>query len=510
MTRDDRPPQVFIVGAGPGHPGLLTLRAVECLAQADVVLYDKLVPDALLDHAPDTAERICVADLGASQAERYRPIKEALLQKIGEGKRIVRLKAGDPFLFGRGAEEAEFLRQHNIPYEIVPGVAAAVGATSYAGIPLTHRQHAGAVMIVSGHENLHRPQTAVDWAALARFSGTIVIYMGLSRLSYICKTLIDHGRAAGTPAAVIHWGTTGHQQTVTASLGELPEQVQKAGVTAPALVLIGSVVTLRPRLAWFESRPLFGRRVLVTRPRRQAAELAHRLELLGAIPFVLPVIAIRPLSDYAQVDQTISQLATYHWLVFTSANGVPAFLDRLLSLGKDLRALGHIGIAAIGPSTAEALQKYHLRADVVPAVFRSEELADALKPLVQGRRVLLARADRGRDVLPRELAAVAEVHQVAVYSQVDAFDPQSPEVDCLRRGEIEFVTLTSPNIARAFLGNLDDVCRERIRSGETRLVSISPVTTAAVAEQGFTVAAEAQQYTSDGLLQALIALANQR
>jgi uroporphyrinogen III methyltransferase/synthase len=507
MTNIYRPPQVFIVGAGPGHPGLMTLRAVECLAQADVVLYDKLVPLALLEYAPASAERLCVADLGTNHCERYRPVNETLLHRASQGKKVVRLKGGDPFIFGRGGEEAEFLRQHDISYEIVPGVTAAVGATAYAGIPLTHRQYSSSVAFVTGHENPDKPETSVDWAGLARFSGTLVVYMGLSRLVYITRTLLQHGKPANTPAAVLHWGTTGHQQTVTAPLGELAHQAQRAGVTAPALVLIGPVVALRDRLAWFESQPLFGRRVLITRPRRQAADLAHRLELLGAIPFLLPVIEVRPLSDYTAVDHVLAELDTFDWLVFTSANGVPALLDRLLTVGRDLRALGRVKLAAIGPSTAAALARYHLRADLVPPVFRSEELAEVLLPQVRGRRVLLARADRGRDVLPQALAAVADVHQVAVYTQTDAADPQSPELDCLRRGEIEFVTLTSPNIARAFLSCLDEVCQGRIRAGETRLVTISPVTSAGVHDLGFPVAAEARAYTTDGLLSTLIDLA---
>jgi uroporphyrinogen III methyltransferase/synthase len=485
---------------------LLTLRAVECLRQADVVLYDKLVPPALLDHAPETAERICVADLSATHCERYRPIKETLLQKALQGKCVVRLKGGDPFVFGRGGEEAEFLHQHDIPFEIVPGLTAAVGATAFAGIPLTHRQYASSVVLVTGHENPDKPETSVDWAALARFPGTIAIYMGLSRLTYITRTMLHHGKTPGTPAAVIHWGTTGHQQTITTTLADLPTAAQRSGITSPALIIIGAVVALREKLAWFEASPLFGQRILVTRPRRQAADLARRLELLGAIPFVLPVIDIRPLADCSLVDQALLRLEDFDWLVFTSANGVRAFLDRLLARGKDMRSLGHLQLAAIGPSTDEALQAYHLRADIVPAVFRSEELAATLRPLVQGRRVLLARADRGRDVLPQELARVAKVHQVAVYSQVDSVNPEAPELDCLRRGEIELVTLTSPNIARAFLAGLDEICQARIHSGETRLVSISPVTSAVIREKGFPVAAEASEYTSTGIIQALMDL----
>jgi uroporphyrinogen III methyltransferase/synthase len=501
------PAQVFIVGAGPGHPGLMTLRAVECLAQADVVIHDKLVPPALLDHAPLAARRICVADLSAAHCDRYRPVRETLVREARAGNRVVRLKGGDPFIFGRGGEEVEYLREQGIAYEIVPGVTSAIGAAACAGIPLTHRDHASAVVFVTGHEQPVKPEAAVDWPLLAKLPATLVIYMGLSRLAYIANTLVQHGKDPAAPAAAIHWGTTGGQINVEAALSELPEAVRRAGIQSPALIVIGSVVNLRTKLAWFERRPLFGCRVLVTRPRRQARDLAHRLELLGAVPLILPVVDIRPLEDWSEVDRALNELASLDWLVFTSANGVSAFLDRLLESGKDVRSLGHLKLAAIGPKTAEALQEYHLRADLVPATYRSEELAEALRPDVAGKRVLLARADRGRDVLPKQLAEVADVQQLTVYRQVDVPAGDGHELDCLRRGEIEFVTLTSPSIARAFLGCLDDVCRQRIASGEVKLVTISPVTSAEVQKAGLPVAGEAAPFTTEGVIQAVIDLA---
>ncbi len=500
-------PTVYLVGAGPGDPGLLTLRAVECLAQADLVVHDKLVPAALLDHAPPGAERVCVTELSDCHADRYRPIQLLLIEAASRGRRVVRLKGGDPFLFGRGAEEAEALRQAGIPYEVVPGVTAALGASAYAGIPLTHRAHASAVALVTGHENPAKPESMLDWKALAAFPGTLVFYMGMTRLGKIVASLTEHGKDPATPAAVVHWGTTGDQQTVEAPLADLAAAVQRAGVTAPALIVVGTVVSLRPRLAWFERRPLFGKRVLVTRPRRQSADLVRRLELLGAVPFVLPAVDVGPPADWGPVDRALDGLSAFQWLVFTSSNGVHAFLGRLRATGRDLRALGGVRLAAIGPGTADALRGYHLEPDVVPAEYRSEALAAALRERVAGQAVLLARADRGREVLREELARVARVEQVAVYSQVDAVDARSPVVDCLRRGEIDYVTLTSSNIARALVRALDDVCRRRLASGEVQLVSISPVTSAAVRELGLPVAAEATEYTVPGLVDALVRLA---
>ena len=420
---------------------------------------------------------------------------------------MVRLKGGDPFIFGRGGEEAEVLRQAGIPYEIVPGVTSALGAAAFAGIPLTHRSHASAVALVTGHENPAKPDSALDWSALARFPGTLAIYMGISRLPQIVRALEQFGKDPMTPAAVIHRATTGEQETLEAPLRELPAAVQAAGMTAPAVIIIGQVVALRSEIQWFEQRPLFGKRVLVTRPRAQAAELMHRLELLGAVCFVLPTVEIKEPEDWPAVDRALGRLSTYQWLVFTSSNGVHALLRRLRQTGRDLRALGGVKLAAIGPATADALRSYHLEPDLMPAAFRSEELAEALKQQAAGQRVLLARADRGRDLLRQELATVAQVDQVAVYSQVDSVDAHSEVFDYLRRGEIDYVTLTSSNIARALLRALDEPSRGRIQSGETKLVTISPETSKAVAEFGFPVAATATEYTSAGVIESLVRLA---
>ncbi len=499
-------PLVTLVGAGPGHPGLLTLRGAECLARADLVVYDKLVPPRLLEHAPPAAERVCVADLCPIHGERIL-VGHYLAEAARQGRRVVRLKGGDPFLFGRGGEEIEVLRQAGVAFEVVPGVTAGLGATACAGIPVTHRAFASAVAFITGHENPAKPETVLDWQVLARFPGTLVLYMGMARLTQIVRTLVDNGKAADTPAAAIHWGSTNLQQTVEATLSTLPAAVQAAGMTAPALIVIGPVVRLRSQLAWFERRPLFGHRVLVTRPRHQAGDLVQRLEELGAVPYVLPTVEIREPADWVPVDRALAQLTRYRWLVFTSVNGVEAFLRRLRHTGRDLRALGHLKLAAIGPSTAEALRRYFLEPDLVPAEYRSEALAAALRERVAGQAVLLARADRGRDVLRQELAQVAEVEQVAVYAQVDAVEADPAVLDALRRGEIDCVTLTSANVARGFVRLLDEPGRRRLESGEVKLVSISPVTSAALAELGLPVAAEAAEYTTAGVIAALLRLA---
>jgi uroporphyrinogen III methyltransferase/synthase len=502
-------PPVALVGAGPGNPGLLTLRAVECLAAADLVFYDRLVPVRLLEHARPGAKRVCVGDLPGSHPDRYPLVHRALIDAARQGLRVVRLKGGDPFLFGRGAEEAEALRAAGIEFEIVPGVTAALGATAFAGIPLTHRQHASAVALVTGHEQPDKPGCLLDWDALARFPGTLVFFMAMARLAATVEALLSRGKDGGTPAAAIRWGTTGEQQTVEAPLRELPDAVARAGLAAPALVVVGGVVGLRHELAWFERRPLFGRHVLVTRPRGQSEDMVRRLEGLGAAVSVLPTVEIREIGDWGPVDLVIAGIGGYGWIVFTSVNGVRAFLGRLRQLGRDLRALAGVRLAAIGPATAAALREFHLEPDLVPSRFRSEGLAEALKERVRGQKVLLARADRGRELLRDELSAVAEVEQVAVYSQVDAPDLDPAVLADLRSGRVNFVTLTSSNIARALARVLDDETRERVRSEGVRLVTISPVTSSAVREAGLPVAAEAREETVEGVIAALLELAGE-
>src|SRR5262249_7768295 len=333
---------VALVGAGPGNPGLLTLRAAELLARADLVLYDRLVPVRLLDRVPASARRICVDALHGSHPERWPEIYQIRIAAARGGQRVVRRRGGDPFVFGRGGEEAEALRRAGVPYEVVPGVTAALGASAFAGIPLTHRQHVSAVAFVTGHEKPDKTDSFLDWPALARFPGTLVIYMGVARLPHIVQALLDNGKAAETPAAAVHWATTGRQRTVTAALRDLPAAVQQAELKAPSLVLIGSVVSLRAELAWFEARPLLGKRILVTRPGHQATEMMPRLEELGAVVSLLTAVEIREPADWAPVDHALADLAAYQWLVFTSANGVDALIRRLRQTGRDLRALGSL------------------------------------------------------------------------------------------------------------------------------------------------------------------------
>jgi uroporphyrinogen III methyltransferase/synthase len=503
-------PQVALVGAGPGHPEFVTFRAIECLRDADLVLYDQLVPRRMLDHVRPTAKCVCIDSLHERHAQRIPYIHQSMIDAARQGLRVVRLKGGDPFVFGRGGEEAAALRAAGISYEIVPGVTAALGAAACAGIPLTHRDYASGVAFIAGHEQPDKGDNALDFAALARFPGTLVFYMGVVRLPFLVKSLIEHGKSPDTPSAAVRWATTPQQQTIEAPLRDLLQAVAAVGLKAPAVIIIGSVVGLRRELAWFERRPLFGRHVVVTRPRHQAVEMVRQLEELGACTSLLSAVEVRPPGDWSAVDRAIAELPRYQWLVFTSANGVAFFLRRLREIGRDLRALGSLRLAAIGPATAKALREFHLEPDLVPDEYRSENLAAALRERVRGQRVLLARADRGRELLREELAAVAEVEQVAVYSQCDAVEWDPIVLDEWRAGRVDYVTLTSSNIARAFVHSLDTTALSTIRDGRVQLVTISPVTSAAVREMGLPVAAEAREYTVAGVVVALVEQARTR
>ncbi len=498
-------PRVFLAGAGPGDPGLLTLRAAEVLGRADLVLYDQLVPKRMLDFARADAEKICVRDLPGHHPDKYPHIYDRMLEAAREGKVVVRLKGGDPLIFGRGGEEAETLRNAGIPYEIVPGVTAALAAAAYLDVPLTHRAHTSAVAFITGHELPQKANNKLDWEALAKFPGTLAVYMGIARLPILVAELLKHGKDPETPTLIVERASLGEMRSVTTRLADLEAVRRAAGLEAPGLILIGEAVRHRQPSSWFEQRPLFGRRVLVTRPRRQAEEMVRRLELLGAVPSVLPALEIRDPADWSAVDAVLERLPEFDWLVFTSANGVEGLLKRLLARGADLRRLGRVKIAAVGPKTASVLRGFHLVADAVPKdVHSSEGLVELLAPSVGGKRVLLARANRGRETLPVELAKVCTVESVVVYEQHESLDTGSDAFAALRRGEIEFITLSSSNTARALLRAFDETLRGRVLRGDVKLVAISPETAAAVGEFGLPVDAVAELASGEGLIRAVI------
>jgi uroporphyrinogen III methyltransferase/synthase len=472
MNSEAQRPKVYLVGGGPGDPGLLTLRAVECLREADFILYDYLTSPRTLAFARPDAETLCVDQIPGDHPQRWPQIHQRIIDEARKGKIVVHLKGGDPLIFGRGGEEAESLREAGVPYEIVPGVTAAFAAGAYAEIPLTHRAHASALAIVTGHEHPGKPNSRLDWDALAKFPGTLAIYMGVARLGVIAQELIARGKPPETPAACVHQASTGTQRTVTGMLQDLESLVTAAGITTPALMLVGPVVALKPEMSWYEALPLKGLRVLVTRPREQAQAFARRLELLGAVPEVMPVIELGPPGDWSLVDRAIDQLESdeFDWVIFTSANSVRAFLNRVRAVGKDVRVMGGSKIAAIGPATRMALAERHLIADLVPEDgLNSESLLACLADRCQGQRLLLPRAAQGREKLKDGLAALADVEAVTVYEQHAVIG--SPDIlDRVRNGDLDVVTLTSPNIADAFLATCDQAILERFRTGSTLIL----------------------------------------
>lgn len=494
---------VYIVGAGPGDPGLISLRGVECLRRADVVLYDGLVNPVLLQHTQATCERTCRAETPQGRLIQQDEINQRLVDDALAGKTVVRLKGGDPFIFGRGSEEAACLKRHGIPFEVVPGITAAVAAGEYAGFSLTHREQASLVTFITGHEAPDKPDVGVDYALLAQLRGSLVFYMGLARLPDIVRSLLKHGKDPQTPAAVISRASWPTQRTVTATLTELPSAVAAAKLQAPSLIVIGECVRQRENLAWCEQRPLFGQRIGITRAEGQAAPQIARAYELGALPIVMPLIQIAPPEDWEAVDTAIARLNDFDWCVFTSANAVDAFLGRLWSTGYDIRALHSLKLAAIGSATAEALAQWRLKADVVPYEFRAEGLAAALVPFVAGQRVLWPRANRGRDVLPTELAAAgATVESVVVYQNVDVAALSPEALSLIERGELHWIGLSSPSIARALARLVPEQLKSRLGTS-TRLAAISPVTADAAHEVGLPINATASEFTWEGLFEVM-------
>jgi uroporphyrinogen III methyltransferase/synthase len=555
---------VYLVGAGPGDPGLMTARALELIAAADAIFYDRLIPSGALDGARPDANLVYVGKAPARDvpvvghhsghsitgtSESQGEINDLLVEAARTGKIVVRLKGGDPFVFGRGGEEGEALREAGVEFEVVPGVTAGVAATAYAGIPVTHRDDASAVAFVTGHEDPEKGETALDWEALARFPGTLVFYMGVKRLAQNAAALIAAGRDAEEPAAAIERGTMEGQRTVVATLGTLAEAVEREGIGAPALIVVGPVVERREALAWLERRPLHGRRIVVTRARAQASGLAATLRGLGAEVVELPAIRIEPRIESEEVRQAVERIGEYALICVTSPNGAHLLFEALDAAGLDARALSpapmrpkkqqvregkassgadkaqsqggadpapdasagagagagvetsvppQTTIAAIGPGTARALAEHGIVADVVPERFVAEALVEALAPVeVEGRRVLVARAAEARDVLPDALRKRgAEVDVVALYETVR----EAPEPEAVEAAQsADYVTFTSSSTVR----NLTEALGDRFPS-QARIVSIGPITSEAARAAGLAVAVEAERHDVDGLVEALL------
>jgi uroporphyrinogen III methyltransferase/synthase len=490
--------RVYFVGAGPGDPKLITLRGVECLRSADLVLYDCLVNRALLDHAPPSAELVCLGRGPGQRIVRQTEVLTRMIDATRLGKIVIRLKAGDPDVFGGSASEIAALRSAGIPWEIVPGITAAMAVAGYAEIPITHPDHASIVAWVVAHQK-EGEGPPVDYATLARFPGTLVFYMGETSAAQWSDGLLHGGKSPETPVAVVRRVSWSDQQTVRCTLGEVSQTIEDQGLGPPAVIVVGEAVACGSDASWFAARPLFGVRVLVTRPREQANTLGARLSELGAQVELHPVIQISDPPDWAPVDRALRQLEDYDWLVFSSVNGVGYLLDRLLAGRGDLRRLGGVRLAAIGPATAAQLERYRLKVDLVPTAYRAEALAAALSDEAAGRRFLLARASRGREVLAEQLtAAGGTVEQVVVYSSSDVAQADPDVAEALSTGRIDWVTVTSSAIAGSLVRLFGDAL------GRAKLASISPITSGALARLGYEPTVEAAEYTMDGLVEAIV------
>ncbi len=514
--------KVYLVGAGPGDPGLITVRGMQLLQQADVVVYDYLAAPALLNHCPQ-ARKVYVGKKAAEHTLTQEGINQLLVDLGKQGHKVVRLKGGDPFIFGRGGEECLALKAAGVPFEVVPGITSAIGAAAYAGIPATHRDANSSFTVITGHEkeeNYQDPQAKarageageasdLDFAALARLPG-IAFYMGVKALPRICSKLIEHGMSPDMPAASIRWGTTSQQQTVVGTISTLPQRVVEAGLKPPAITIIGKMVNLREAMNWFENRPMFGQTFLVTRTRQQASELSQKLMELGARVIEAPTIELRPPADASEIDRTIREAGGFDWLIFTSANGVTFARKRLDELGLDARVFAKARVAAIGDATAEAIrQQLCLKVDCCPERFVAEALADELTKSgqVSGKRFLMLRADIARPVLRDKLQAAGakEVRDIAIYETVLPESLPEEALVALRNREVNWVTFTSSSTARNLMTLLGGEVGELMKG--LKIASIGPITTGTLRELGYEPTIQAERFDMAHLVEAIAALA---
>ncbi|GFK93815.1 Uroporphyrinogen-III C-methyltransferase [Fundidesulfovibrio magnetotacticus] len=498
-------PNVYLIGAGPGDPGLLTLKAKRVLETCDVLVYDYLANKAFLDYCRPGAEIIYVGKKGGDHTLPQGDINKLLVAKAREGKMVARLKGGDPYVFGRGAEEAEELLADGLTFEVIPGVTSAVAAPAYAGIPITHRKFASSVSFITGHEDPTKDESAHNWPALAQAASTLVFFMGVKNLADISRRLIEGGRDPKTPAALVRWGTTCRHRSMVSTLEDIPAEAKRQGFKAPSLLVVGEVVSLHDTLNWYEKRPLLGKGVVVTRSREQASDLVRLLTDLGACAWEFPTIEVAPLADPAPVREALGRLNCFDWLVFTSVNGVKCFFAEMDAMALDARALGGLKVAAIGPATAQALAERGIRADFVPEKYVAESVVEGLLALqIGGKRVLIPRAAQAREVLPEELArAGAQVEVLPVYETKLAQQDPDEVLAAIEEGEIHFLTFTSSSTVDNFF-QVVPAARVAALRDKLTIACIGPVTAATLKKHGFEPDVQPENYTIPALAQSLV------
>ncbi len=489
----------YLVGAGPGDPGLLTLRGKECLELADVVIYDYLSNVELLRFAKPEAEKIYVGKKAKDHTLSQEGINKLIVQKAREGKVVTRLKGGDPVLFGRGAEEAQELVDAGIAFELVPGITSAIAGPAYAGIPVTHRSHCSQLTIFTGHEDPTKPESSLDYGKIAQADGTKVMLMGVERIAEISGKLIEHGANPATPVALTRWATTGRQKTIEGTLSSIAQVIADTGFKAPAVCVIGSVVLERDKLNWFENRPLFGKRVVVTRTRQQAGGLSKKLGQLGADVIEVPTIRIEPPKDLKGFGQLVMDAHTYSWLIFTSPNGVDRFFEMFYKLYDDARSIGGVKIAAIGPGTAEKIKSYHLAVDLLPDEFVAEGLVKAFKKQesVENQTILWVKAEQTREVISNELTGMGAIVDEAIAYRTVPEDADHEAIQRFKNEGAEVITFTSSSTVEHFL-DLKVPLPEGIK-----IASIGPITSDTLKKRGLRIDIEAKEHTIPGLVAAI-------
>jgi len=498
-------PFVYLIGAGPGDPGLITVRGRECLERSDVVLYDYLANCRLLEYASPHAELIYAGKVGGAHNREQGQINDLMVAKAREGKVVARLKGGDPFVFGRGGEECEALVAAGIPFEIVPGVTAGIGAAAYAGIPLTHRDVTTSVAFVTGHEHPDKTISEIDWEKLSLGSGTLVFYMGVKNLPHITANLMAHGRNPETPVALVRWGTRPEQEVLTGTLADIADKSRKVSFKPPAVTIVGEVVRLRDKLRWFDNRPLFGKGILITRAADQAGEFSTMLREQGATVFECPTICIAPPDDLAELDAAIGILPGFDWLVLTSVNAVQQLFLRLAALGRDSRAFGRCRVCAVGPKTAAAIRWHGIIPDLVPADYKAEGVVASFRERdMTGRKVLFPRADRAREVIPAELAKMgAEVVAPVAYRNVLPAAVPAAIMEALESRRVHCATFTSSSTVQNLAALVGENRLLYLLDGVT-IAAIGPITAASCRELGLDVHIEPEKYTLDAMTSEMV------
>ncbi len=496
---------IYLIGAGPGDPGLFTLKGKMLLEKAEVIVFDRLVSDEILSYAPRAAEFIYVGKESGRHALSQDEINALLVEKAREGKQVVRLKGGDPFLYGRGGEEALYIREQGLQYEVVPGITSAIAVPAYAGIPVTHRDTTSSFAVITGHEKPGKTDSSINWDKISTGIGTLVFLMGVENLAYICSQLIEKGREPATPVALIRWGTLPEQEVLTGTLDNIVQRVKDDDFQPPAVIVVGEVVSLRNKLNWVENKPLWGKKIVVTRSREQASVLVQKIRELGGTPLEFPTIQIVPESDLSPLTDALTQIQDYQWIIFTSVNAVDIFLTQMKLNNMDIRDLHGLKLCAIGPATCKSLEDWGLKVDVMPDEYRAEGVLEALDGMIaEGERILMPRARGAREILPATLRKRGlQVNEINIYSAALAVDKNADIPDDIIKGKVDYLTFTSSSTVTNFLEIMGTENIAKLEK-QIKIACIGPITADKARKFGLIVKIVAEKYTIDGLVQAIL------